>query len=165
MVRSKGVCPHSVCRIIVGLCSVFVPIFLCRKSKSHHQTHSAVDPLGSPSDSSPVEEGGSEEEEEASPSGPLFLQGQKAPDPEVASHSWHPRRMPIHASTASSQLSWRRRPFWSVGFLSITLRPLECDSWNRGQELGSPSAQYHLVLGGRVRGPTTPPFHPGPFRG
>lgn len=101
MVRSKGVCPHSVCRIIVGLRSIFVPISLCCKSKSHNQTPSAVDPLGFTSDSSPGREGGSEDR--AGPSGSFFLQGHKAPDSEVASHSWHPQRMPVHASIASGQ--------------------------------------------------------------
>lgn len=101
MVRSKGVFPHSVCRIIVGLCSIFVPISLFCESKSHNQTRPAVGPLGFTSDSSLGREGGSEEG--ASPSGSLFLQGQKAPDPEGALHSRHPQRMPVHASTVSGQ--------------------------------------------------------------
>lgn len=38
-----------------------------------------------------------------SPSSPLFLQGQKAPDPTVALHARHPQKAFIHVSTASRQ--------------------------------------------------------------
>lgn len=55
---------------------------------------SAVDPPSLTSDSSPGREGGSEEG--TSTSELLFLQGQKAPDPAVASHSSHPQRTPTY---------------------------------------------------------------------
>lgn len=103
MVRSKGVCPHSVCRIIVGLCSIFVPISLCCKSKSHTRPALLLTLWASLLTPPQERKGGSEEG--ASPSGPLFLQGQKAPDPKVACHSWHPQRMPSHTSTVSGQFA------------------------------------------------------------
>jgi len=126
MVRSKGVCPHSVCRIIVGLCSIFVPISLCCKSKSHNQTPSAVDPLGFTSDSSPGRAGGSEEG--ASPSGSLFLQGQKAPDPEVASllaptKDACPRKYSVRPVCRGDTIRFGRLGFYALHLVQWNVTP------------------------------------------
>lgn len=147
--------PCSVCTARVGLSGIFVSISLCCKSQSHNQTRSAASPPGFTSDSSPGGEGGSGG---MSPSGPLFLQGQKAPDPAVASYSQHPQRTPIHASMMSSQLVMEARPFWSVRFLCVTLSPVKYSFWDQCQEPASPSARYHLVLGRGVWSPPGPPF-------
>lgn len=89
--------------------------------------------------------------------GPLFLQGQKAPDPTVALHSRHPQKASIHVSMASREFVVEM-PFILVGFLCIIPSPVKCGSWDQRQELSSPSARYHLVLGKGVWGPPGPPF-------
>lgn len=101
--------PRSVCRVIVGLSSIFVSISLCCKSPATRlpsadpipSARSAVDPPSLTSDSSPGREGGSEEG--TSTLELLFLQGQKAPDPAVASHSSHPQRTPTYPHKHDTQ--------------------------------------------------------------
>lgn len=79
-----------------------------------------------------------------SPSGPLFLQGQKAPDPTVALHSWHPQKTPIRASAAFSQFVMETLSIL-VGqvFMCYIPSPVKCDSWDQCQELaGLPISSF-----------------------
>lgn len=65
-------------------------------------------------------------------------------------------------STVSSPFVVGHHLFCLVRFLGInyTFRPVKCGSWDQYQELASPSAWYHLVLGKRELGLPLPPFHP-----
>ena len=156
MVRSKGVCPHSVCRIIVGLCSIFVPISLCCKSKSHTRPALLLTLWASLLTPPQERKGGRRR-------GRVFQDPSSFKDKRLLTPKW-PLTPGTHKGCLATRvqcpasLPWRHRPFWSVGFLSITLSPMECDSRNQCQELASPSAQYHLVLGRGVQGPPCPPF-------
>lgn len=157
--------PHSVRRVIADPSSIFVSISLCCKSNSRNQPRSAVDPLGFTSDSSPGREGGSEEG--VSPSGhPSSSTDKRLLTPQWPCTPGTPKR---HLSTRArhpASLSRRCHPLWSVGILCVIPGPVKCGSWDRCQELASPLARYHLVLGRGVRGPPGPRFtHDSSFRG